>query len=218
MSTETETERNSLVIPPLPGIDQAEALRALGNNTRLFVRMLYDFRKNYSSLPAFLRERAAVGDWKEIRKRAHAIKGVAGYIGSQALMKRAHLLEDALSNGPTEEGQGCFSAFVNILERTLTNLSALPAAEDGDGATEATECARVVVVGAAKQLQGLSQQLRRGEAAAEECFATIQPDLEASGFGKHAREIASLIDDIEYERAAVLIDELLAGHEQGNGK
>ena len=47
---------DNISLPSLPGINQTEALKALNQNKKLFVKMLYDFKKKYSSLPAILQD------------------------------------------------------------------------------------------------------------------------------------------------------------------
>jgi two-component system, sensor histidine kinase and response regulator len=200
----------NIVLPPLSGIDQVGALKALDNNTRLFAKMLYDFKKRYSPLPASLRELSTAGNWKEIEKKAHTVKGIAGYIGSSSLMKAAHSLEDALNNDRIEEGRDFLAAFVDVLEHILASLQKLPAITEvipvrevpgSAGAADKDEVAGLIQV--------LIGQLKRGEATAEEQFATIRNILEGCGFDEQLQGIAALIDDIEYDQAAESVGTLL---------
>ncbi len=199
----------AIVLPELPGIDRDGALKALDNNIRLFVKMLYDFRKNYVSLPAVLRELSDGENWKEIEVRAHTIKGIAGYIGSSSLMNAARQLEDSLKNNQTEQAKKYLCAFIEILENILLSLASLPPVPeimpkqsmDGDVKTIDTALA-------ASSLHKLIGQLKRGEAIAEETFAEIRGLFVGGDFYEQLQKIGGLIDDIEYKEAADLVQAL----------
>jgi len=194
-----------LLLPPLPGIDQAEAMKILNNKAGLFVKMLYDFRKNYSSLPTILRELSAAGDWAEIQRKAHTVKGVAGYIGSVPLQQAAAILEEALRSDMREEGVHRLAEFIDALDEILSSLAQLPALEAGELSRQAPPPSDVEVHGvpeAEEPLQLLIGQLTRGEVAAEEQANVVAGILAGSGLTRQMQEIVTLIEDIEYERAA----------------
>ena len=203
-------------LPHLPGIDQQEAMRILNNKASLFVKMLYDFRKNYSSLPNAMRDLSAAGDWTEIQKKAHTVKGVAGYIGSSLLQKAASSLEDALRNDQREEAGHMLTLFIKTLDEILSSLAALP---DLDPATNnsppSSSSESEVIAPAAEELLGiLLGHLTRGEVAAEDQLREVEKILAGAGFDRQLQEIASLIDDIEYGSAADKAQNLLVAIKQ----
>ncbi|HBG18049.1 MAG TPA: hypothetical protein DDY32_01850, partial [Desulfobulbaceae bacterium] len=190
-------------LPPLPGIDQAEAMKILNNKAGLFVKMLYDFRKNYSMMPTVLRELSAAGDWDEIRKKAHTVKGVAGYIGSVPLQQAAAILEEAVHSDLREEAVNHLAAFIDTLDEILSSLAALPETE-ADAPRQTPDAAGdlVGVPEAEEPLQLLLGQLSRGEVAAEEQAGIVGKILAGSKLAGPMHEIVSLIEDIEYDSAA----------------
>jgi two-component system sensor histidine kinase/response regulator len=224
-----------LALPSLPGIDQAEALKVLNKNTRLFVKLLYDFRKNFSSLPPLLRNLSEAGRWPEIQEKAHTVKGVAGYLGASGLMEAAQKLEIALKNNRREEATNHLVSLINALDTVLSSLAALPAQEeaapgrdkrsperdiDGDIVGEEAEKSRQVLVGrlgieTEDPLQLLIASLKKGELIAEERLAEVTVRLADTGLDEHLKTIAALIDDIEYEKAAEVAGNLLAMIQQG---
>ncbi|MBV5318615.1 MAG: response regulator [Desulfobulbaceae bacterium] len=206
-------------LPALPGIDQGAALKVLNQNTRLFVKMLYDFQKNYHGLPSLLRELSVAGKWQEIQEKAHTINGVAGYIGSAGLMQAAQKLEESLKSNRREEAVHHLVVFINALDAILSSLSALPTQVKEPRVQAVQNDARDLGdQELAEQLQVLIGQLKKGELAAEEQFAEVEQLLEATGVDEQLKTIAALIDDIEYEKAAAVAGNLLTmiQHNRGN--
>ncbi len=220
-----------LPLPSLPGIDQVEALKVLNKNTGLFVKLLYDFRKSFSSLPTLLRNLSEAGRWPEIQEKAHTVKGVAGYLGASGLMEAAQKLEIALKNNRREEATNHLVSLITALDTVLSSLAALPAQEedapvrdrrtperDIDG--EEAGRSRQVLVGrlgidTEDPLQLLIASLKRGELTAEEQLAEVTVLLADAGLDEHLKTIAALIDDIEYEKAAEVAGGLLGMIQQG---
>ncbi len=204
----TSTEDVSL--PFLPGINLEEALKAVNNNKTLLVKMLHEFKRHYSDLPDILRDQAVAGQWQEIQNNAHAIKGVSGYIGSTALMQAAQKLEATVQKGQLEEAPHHLDFFIDALDKVLAALTALPAAQVERPAQTHDIGGRVIAGNAIEELmQGLIEQLKKGEAAAEVQFLKIEQHLAGAGFEQHLQTVANLINDIEYDRAAEMTETLL---------
>ncbi len=192
-----------LSLPDLPGISQAEALQALNQNKKLFVKMLHDFKRYYSSFPESLRELSMAGQWQEIQEKAHTIKGVSGYIGSSLLMKAAQNLEDALRSDQRDDAANYLVAFINALDEVLSTLSVLPSLQEEKPAPLHQSLVKVNWGREVKkQMQRLIEQLKKGEAAAEEQYLEVRKLLAGTGLDEELETIANLIDDIEYDSAA----------------
>jgi len=198
-------------LPHLPGIDQAATLKALNNKTDLFLKILHDFRRDYSSMPATLRDLAKADKWSEIQMKAHTVKGVAGYIGSASLQKTASALEDALRNNRQQEAALFLHDFITVLEDTIASLAVLPdpkadqhpvPAVNGSESTINTPDAR-------ESLRVLISQLHRGELTAEEQIGKVEKLLAGTGVNGELRKISRLIDDIEYDKAAEIAENIL---------
>ena len=205
-------------LPHMPGIDQDEALRTLNNKTDLLVKMLYDFKKNFSSLPTQLRELSIAGEWSDIERKAHTIKGVSGYIGSLGLMRAAEQLENALRSNQREAAGQHLAIFINALDDILSSLSVLPPLEQEQISEHPDMPTRSVRV---EEVEGpilmLIKHLERGELAAEEHFDAVAKLLSGTGFDQQLRVLATLIEDIEYQSAAELAKVLLNMLRQKNG-
>jgi two-component system sensor histidine kinase/response regulator len=191
-------------LPFMPGINQEEALKVLNHNKKLFLKMLYDFKKHYSTLPDILRELGGAGQWQEIQNKAHTIKGVSGYIGSFSLMNTAQELEDALRNDHRRDAAYHLNSFIKAFEEVLSTLSVLPSLQEEKPSRTNTKPITIAAWGkeVVKMILLLEGQLKRGEAAAEDQFMELRKRLSGTGFDGQIETIADLIDDIEYERAA----------------
>jgi two-component system, sensor histidine kinase and response regulator len=197
-------------LPSLPGINQTEAIKILNNNSRLYVKMLYDFQKSFNSLPTRLREWSDNGKWLEIERSAHTIKGVAGYIGTSSLMGSAQQLEDAIKMGQQEKAGECLVSFIDNLDRILSSLSALPPLKvDLSGQIGNDSIREIIEKEAEEPIRVLIGRLKRGEAASEEQFQEVRQILAGAGFDKQLQKISDLMDDIEYESAAEQAEVLL---------
>jgi two-component system, sensor histidine kinase and response regulator len=200
-------------LPDLPGIDRDKALAALNQKPELFRKMLYDFQKSFGSLPTLLRELSAAGNWSEIEKKAHTVKGVCGYIGSFVLMRAAEQLENALRKEQREEAGHHLSSFIEALNDVLSSLAALPslAGEQIPDQPE-TPAKEVRLEEVEEPLLGLILHLQRGELAAEEQFQAVSELLLGCGFEQQLQEMAWQIEDIEYEKAVesakIILDRL----------
>ncbi|WP_300461310.1 response regulator [Desulfobacula sp.] len=199
-----------LSLPYLAGIDQALALKTLDNKTSLFIKMLYDFKENFGSEPACIRELSAAGNWLDIQHKAHTLVGIASYIGAAGLMETAKKMEDALENNRQGDAVALLPPFITALEEIISSLAGLPCTKDkspvGDGKIQKRQ---VKFTAIEAPIQVLIRQLENGEIAAEDQFAQVEELLEGVGLDNQLKTIFQLIDDIEYERAAEMAQKLL---------
>jgi len=205
-------------LPFLPGINQVDALKAVNNNKKLLLKMLHDFHKHYSNLPDILRDLAFTGQWQEIQNKAHAIKGVSGYIGSTTLMQAAQKLEATLRNKRQEDAPDHLDSFINVLDQILSALTALPVVPLERPAQ--TRPMQGIVTGESsieEHMRQLINHLNKGEITAEEQFCKVKEQLTGAGFEQPLQNLANLINDIEYDRAAkmteILLDKILQRRE-----
>ncbi len=204
-------DKEADTLPSMPGINKEEALKILSGKYKLFLTMLYDFKKSYSLLPTLMRELSEADRWDLIQENAHTVKGVSGYIGAASLMKKSEALEQALRNGCREEATALLVPFIDETDRILTSLSLLPDREKqlDEEFQQDAQIEQEVPMDLEKPIQELIIQLEQGELAAEEQFEEIRRKLSGSGVEEQLSTIAEQIDEIDYEQAAVSVRELL---------
>jgi CheY-like chemotaxis protein len=90
-----------VVLPnELPGIDIATALHHVGGNRELLGSILRVFLRDHAEDSAALRAACAGGDLEQMRRKAHALKGVTGSLGAHALHAIVVRLDAALKSQP----------------------------------------------------------------------------------------------------------------------
>jgi len=123
-----ETKQNpsaANISPILEVIDMKGALDRLGNNQRLYLRILSLFRESHNDTVINLREALLTRDFVLARRLAHSLKGVAGQIGADALRATANDLEVAISEGKTTVYDPLLTEVEQMLFATLAAIAGI---------------------------------------------------------------------------------------------
>jgi PAS domain S-box-containing protein len=132
-------------LPPLRGVDARRGLEALRGDAPGYLRLLRRFSAAHRDDAERLRAELERGRTAAARDRAHALKGVAGTLGADAVARTAAKL-DALLDGAPEDGasaarDGEAQALVGELAAALSEIEAGLVAVgpdvDGEGETAA---------------------------------------------------------------------------------
>ena len=124
---ERETKHAHDFPEQMPGLDIATALRLMGGNRNLLKKLLIDFADDYSEITDTLRKALDSGNIEYIRRTAHTIKGVAGYIGADDLSEAACELEVAsVSDRPNKDTLYHFETALNQAAASANTLKAVP--------------------------------------------------------------------------------------------
>ena len=124
------------------GLDASAALKRLGGNRKLYLKLMGVFMEGYGEAPAQLQQEMQAGKLEEALRRVHSIKGVAGTIGSTALQDAATQLEKSLWKvqtcdhptlaEPLQIFSDCHAALVKTIGLFLPRLSGeRPARQEG---------------------------------------------------------------------------------------
>ncbi|MDS4069001.1 MAG: PAS domain S-box protein [Candidatus Competibacter sp.] len=133
----------------IPGFDPARGLALVRNNSATYRQLLALFVDRHGLDVERLRERLQAGDWVEIQRLAHTLKGAAGNLGATALHAAADALQTMVRRGagpgPIES---CCHAVAAELSPLLDGLRAvlvddIPAAPTVDGTRLSTVVARL---------------------------------------------------------------------------
>lgn len=89
------TESNSEKEMPVAPFDSAEALKRVGGSQERLHRLLRGFLRDFSNMPDRLEAALSRGEWTTLHELAHLVKGTAGYLGAQSLIKSAEACEIA---------------------------------------------------------------------------------------------------------------------------
>ncbi len=118
--------------PPRPeriaGIDLEAGLARVNGKWELYREMLKRFLDRRRDAPQAIAEAIAQGRYPQARDQVHAIKGVAGNLGAEAVLESARALEQRLRDNPDDvaAAQAALNRFSAALQEVLEAIEALP--------------------------------------------------------------------------------------------
>ena len=111
-------EPDEIILPDkLPGIDINRALIRLGGNKRLLVKLIREFRSDYSSISEEIKDALEKGTPDTALRLSHTVKGVAGNISALELSTAAADLEREISKGNLDRLTGLQHSFDSALRK-----------------------------------------------------------------------------------------------------
>jgi two-component system sensor histidine kinase/response regulator len=119
-------------LPTLPGIDLDLALKLTGGKIDVLLRMLRLFRRNYTQVPAKMKNDLKEGRLLGVFRSAHSLKSATRYIGATHLARLAEVVEQAARDG---DPNGVSEAMVAFEQDFLSLLDAIDVL-DGDSGGE----------------------------------------------------------------------------------
>jgi len=210
--------------PPLsdlPGISVQSGLRRVGDNTKLYRKLLSKFRGNHSDVAHDIGSALNDDDPETATRLAHTVKGVAGNIGAQDLHLAAANLEAALRHAQTENLSGLLEAFSESLDLVLNSIADLELKDRDTAETkrsaqpipESTDCDRVLSL-----LSQLREFLEEDDTRAVRTLEELREVLPAGIAEDKLIDLEKHIGGYDFEEAletlaevAQALDELLKG-------
>ena len=102
----------------LPGLETEKALSRLGNNERLYVKLLKQFLQYYSNTESQFYTAFDSGDLATAQRIAHTLKGLAGSIGAPELAGESAFLEASFATNDLESTRSlaktCFAGLAKV--------------------------------------------------------------------------------------------------------
>lgn len=186
--------------PTIPGIETAELMERVGDDSELFWEILGEFSAAYRDTPAELAD-ALERDPAAARQLAHTLKGVLGNLAATELFAACSTLHEAIRNGRPE-------LYPDLLERLSRGIPDLCDAIDAARATPAAP-----VRGQAATPEWLKERYQALRLALEGHRArdckTLAEDIAAAGVPDHQRaafeELHALIRGYRFKEALDLL-------------
>ncbi len=91
-------EMDDVLPSTIPGIVVASGLSRVGENRKLFMKLLIKFREGHKSSLEEIIEALSAGDSITATRLAHTVKGVSGNLGAEQLYRSAADLENAIKD------------------------------------------------------------------------------------------------------------------------
>jgi two-component system sensor histidine kinase/response regulator len=108
------------------GIDTKAGLAIVGNNGKLYRKLLGKFRRDFSDVKEKIGAALESSDFKEAEQLVHKLKGVSANIGAKELADFAGKLETAINQENKNELMPLMESLSNELSRILDALKTLP--------------------------------------------------------------------------------------------
>ncbi len=195
--------------PALPGIDIEQALRSVGGNRNLLVRLLRDFRNDYRDCDERLREAVTKGDLQFVQRTAHTLKGVAGNLGARALQDSADCLE-RLTQMPDSLSPDACRPFVEAIREVVQGLEALPEpAPTAPPSPSPDDSSNRDLPAIAHRLHNM---LNAGDPESADLLEQLHPLVDSVEDEGTYREIERMIAAFDLEDAADLLESWLKAH------
>ncbi|GFO68252.1 hypothetical protein GMLC_18310 [Geomonas limicola] len=185
----------------LPGFDPAQALKRLGGNRSLLVKLLKEFERDFSGVLEALKGALARGEAESARRLSHTLKGVAGNLSATAVHAAALELERAIAG--QEETAAPLEALAGVLEPFLAALRTLPAEPVPAPATGSSLAQERL----AAELAELERLLSKNSLNAKRQFAKLRDGLPGE-FKDELREMESCMDKLDFKKARTLLARL----------
>ncbi|MDR2468255.1 MAG: response regulator [Spirochaetaceae bacterium] len=204
-------------------LDVEKALARAGGDKRIYKEMLTSFAKDVGTLINNMNLFLAERNWKEFSIKAHALKGMCGSIGADALFERAFLLERHAVDAANERRQSdtvlrgteTLCADVENLARAIARLSFV---RGGAPSGEKRQIKKAALIERLAMLHNACEETMLGEIGAADRLEALIHEAEwvqySSEIDVALAEICRLVNDFEYEDALQKIKDLQVLMEQ----
>ena len=189
----------------LPGFDTEKALARLGNNERLYVRLLKQFFAHYMDAESQFYEAFEAGDQAAAQRIAHTLKGLAGSIGAVTLAGECALLENSLADSDRAASRtfaaSAFSSLSAAQKVLAQAFAADTAAETGEPSSLVPELSPQQAQHKKELLDQLKLHLQDDDAEAVNFLAAKQKEFAACMPADALAELEGLVSRFNFEKA-----------------
>jgi two-component system sensor histidine kinase/response regulator len=190
-------------LPQFERIDTLDALRRVGGNVGLYLKLLKKFRAkgdgHFSEI-----QTAAEGDDNELSVRlAHTLKGVAGNLGIQVVFEAAKTIEFELK--AEQLNPASMENLKDALAIALKDLEKIQETQDGSAGVSESGVA-VHLEDVREKVEKLRSLLKNDDAEAKSLLDEIG---EVSDFKQEFKEIRKLVEGYDFDEASEILEKLI---------
>ena len=117
-----EVSDDEVLLPVIPGLDTTIGLHHSGNDRKLYLKILTLFSADYETFYPTFTHFLAEGQWEEIQRMAHTLKGLAGTIGARNLYLQAAELDTACKRQEAQMAEHALTILRPLLLMLLCSL------------------------------------------------------------------------------------------------
>jgi HPt (histidine-containing phosphotransfer) domain-containing protein len=202
MSLESLTFSDENLLHGVPGLSAKKAIENLGGRADLYLRLLTDFYKaqvlNKEEFVRLIDEE----DKDTLYRMVHTLKSNTAYVGAFDLSVQCHDIELAMESNKVEFN--ALTTLLNALTRLLDDL------KNTQQPTKQTQSMDVVDSDLTVYLNYINKLLEQSNMDVEDELLQLETLAQHHTFGQAIRTVSQLIVDVEYERAAEIVNHMLA--------
>ena len=191
----------TLSLPALPGITVREGLARMAGNVNGYKSLLFQFQMNQGGIVRKIREALDGGEYEEVTRLVHTIKGVAGNIGANSLQQAAASLEQS------QEDKGSLAFEQNLEELEAAHalvLHSINSLREETGEVESDRGTADVILPAAL-FQELAELLQMSSHRAAHLFQSIKEQAGIVAEEGDLLQIGRLINGYDFDAALDLL-------------
>ncbi|EKD33573.1 MAG: multi-sensor hybrid histidine kinase, partial [uncultured bacterium] len=205
--------------PPLPGLDQAGALRRLSGNRALLADLLQRFCRDFGKAADTLEAFVDAGKKEERDRFLHNLKGVAGNVGAVQVHATAAELESFFREAGREmdsphwqepaEIKARFAVLRSAIEEVMASVERLlraqpPVLAEQARSSSEKEDGPLNTEAIAALIARMVQLIEAGSVDAADCLPELKIQCGTS-FRPELEELEGSMDDLDYDRARMLL-------------
>ena len=187
----------------IDGLQSRTAMGKLGHRRELYLDLVKDFSSRQQRLPDTLCRLYEEQAWSELYRLVHSLKSNAAYIGAFHLSQLSESVENAYGLGNRD--RLLLDKLVAELTPLMAELAKLFNQANADSMDEELDLVQLKLL-----LRQLIPLLERSDMTAEACLEDVLAMTKGTEFVDLAEQIASAVEDIEYEQATRLAKSLAA--------
>jgi HPt (histidine-containing phosphotransfer) domain-containing protein len=194
-------------LPAIDGLDNADGLRRVGGNQKLYMKLLREFASQQADAVEQIRAALTRNDTESATRVAHTLKGVAGSLGAGPVQTAAAAVEKLLrAQAASDATNSALEQLAAVVDPFLTSLrAALTSTTPAAPATPAVAPARTRVIAA--QLKKLFAAFDTNAVTfVEENEASLRPAFDAATWEQFLRQT----QQFAFADAQALLDQALA--------
>ncbi|MGL1894274.1 MAG: transporter substrate-binding domain-containing protein [Spirochaetaceae bacterium] len=115
-----DKSRSDDPFPDIEGIDTKSGLIRVGNNSKLYRKLLKQFVEDYSDVTKKISKLSVTGKVGEAIREAHSVKGVSANLGAEMLQRQMAEIEEKLKD--EEDLQEVLSKADSIIKRLVASI------------------------------------------------------------------------------------------------
>ena len=193
----------------LPGFETEVALSRLGNNERLYIKLLKQFLTYYAGTEVQFYAALDSGDTTGAQRIAQTLNGLAGSIGASALASESGYLEPSFAVGNPDVTRSlaktCFASLAKAQETLKEAFAEEESKKQPSPQAPAAELTEEQLARKAEILSALERYLREDDAEAATVLSSHEQDLSLLIPADTFANLQNLVSRFEFEEALELL-------------